>query len=123
MKPEELGRMDSQKELVMIYGEQPLMDDKYIYLDHPAYVQTNDYASDCGLPNCLMFDESTYPVLKTPQLTHKAELHSAIPSVKAMSIDTWKEVFNVKSVDELDTAVEKVLDQFSFENSTAVAWN
>lgn len=59
MKPEEFGRMDYSKEIVFVYGEQPLMDDKYDYPSHPNYKWTHEYANDVGV-NAYLFDRSVY---------------------------------------------------------------
>ncbi len=123
MKPEEIGRMDWSQELVLIYGEQPLQDDKYEYTEHPNYKLTNDYADECGCPSALRFDSSSLPALSTPELTHKVKIKSAVPRVMPVTIDTWKDAFRCSEVDEIETAVEKTLEKFSIENSSPVAWN
>lgn len=61
MRPEEIGRIPYAKCLVMVYGEQPIYDDKFHYMEHKNYRYTQDYGADIGLGESYMvFDRSPY---------------------------------------------------------------
>lgn len=77
MKPEELGMMPINQQIVIISHENPLMDEKYDWSSHKYYKYTNEYACDCGCYEAYRFDRSHYasqmaavkPIYKPVQAT------------------------------------------------------
>lgn len=122
LKPEEIGRINYTQEIVLTYGEMPLLDDKCDYTTHPNYKYTHDYAEDAGCLSALMFDREIYPVLSTPNLTKRAEIRSAIPEVKPITADTFTTFFGVKTNDEALTKAEESFFNFNIEDSVATAF-
>lgn len=122
LKPEELGRMDYNDELVLIYGEQPLLAEKYDYLQHPNYKYTNDYAESCGAPECYKFDTSIYPALSTPNLTKRAKINSAIPEVLPITNETLANFFGATTNDEILNKAESYFMNFDINESSATAF-
>lgn len=95
MKPEEIGRIPYEKCLVMVYGEQPIFDNKFDYPKHKHYKFTNDYGEDIGLKDSYMaFDRSPYakdityvaPIDNHPKMPAKA-LKSILPSLHSKKLD------------------------------------
>ncbi len=99
MSPDELGRMEYEKELVIIYGERPLLDKKYDYPKHKNYKFTNDYCCDIGCHNGSVFDRNHYEALKNVPLMIRVESASAVPSVEEFSEDAFKKIFCAATLD------------------------
>lgn len=104
MKPEELGRIPYQKCLVMVYGEQPIYDDKFDYPKHKNYKYTQDFGADIGLgEKYMVFDRMPYhdeigsvnPIDHNPKLPARA-CDSILPTIHGMKLDgeLFKRVYN-----------------------------
>ena len=102
MKPEELGRV--KKCIVMLYGEQPVYDDKFDYVKHKNYKYTQDFGADCGLGDKYMvFDRTPYaeeigsinPIDHNPKRAAK-KCTSILPALHSMRLDgdLFKKIFN-----------------------------
>lgn len=123
LKAEEFGRMDYSQEVVFVYGEQPIMDDKFDYPAHRNYKYTYDYACDCGFANAVKYDRSKYELESAGVLVHKSEDAQAIPNVQPFTIDAFK---NAMRTGDLATAVSRAesrMERHALETSSmAVAY-
>lgn len=118
MKPEEIGRIPYAKCLVMVYGEQPVYDNKFDYPKHKNYRYTQDFGADIGLGDTYMvFDRSPYSeeIGSTPPIDHhpkrKARVCTSIlPTIHGMRLDadTFKRIFNRE-----DLSTEDVLNNIT----------
>lgn len=118
MKPEEIGRIPYAKCLVMVYGEQPVYDNKFDYPKHKNYRYTQDFGADIGLGDKYMvFDRSPYSeeIGSTPPIDHhpkrKARVCTSIlPTIHGMRLDadTFKRIFNRE-----DLSTEDVLNNIT----------
>ncbi len=88
IKPEELGRIPYNEQIVLIYGEQPIRDEKVDYPALPNYWQTNDFAGDLGHPDANMFHRPDSATVKQV-LTYKP----IQPSAQAHAFVFDKDVF------------------------------
>lgn len=121
MKPEEIGRMDYSKQLVLIYGEQPIMDDKYDYPSHKNYRLCHDFAEDCGCPDALLFDKKSLSGIERVPIVLKGEFSTALCEVKRFSIEAMMAVMGTMEVDELEEKMEEgarqAIKRYSFDDS------
>lgn len=118
MKPEEIGRIPYEKCLVMVYGEQPVYDNKFDYPKHKNYRYTQDFGADIGLGDKYMvFDRSPYSkeIGSTPPIDphpkRKARVCTSIlPTIHGMRLDadTFKRIFNRE-----DLTTEDVLNNIT----------
>lgn len=118
MKPEEIGRIPYEKCLVMVYGEQPVYDNKFDYPKHKNYKYTQDFGADIGLGDKYMvFDRTPYaaqigsvsPIDAHPK--RKARVCTSIlPTIHGMRLDadTFKRIFNRE-----DLSTEDVLNNMT----------
>lgn len=107
MKAEEFGRMDYQKEIVFIYGEQPLMDDKFDYPAHRNYKFTRDYAVDWGTKAC-MFDRTViYPEIIPARNTHNPLKPAAIPNVMPLSTSNFLDIFKGATFEDIERRMDE----------------
>lgn len=90
MKPEEIARIPYEKCLIMVYGEQPLYDDKFDYTAHKNYRFTQDYGADCGLGDSYMvFDRMPY----SNEIGHITPINVDPPvKAKTRSSCAWREI-------------------------------
>lgn len=119
LKPEELGRMDYNNQLVLIYGEQPIMDQKIDYTSLPNYNQTTDYASDVDLSINTFHRPNTSDV--TPALTWKPIKASAIPNTFELTEQVFMQLFNVTNMEEATTLAFNSIERNSFDVSDSSA--
>ena len=112
MKPEELGRMPYKDCIVMLYGDQPVYDEKYHYTEHPNYKFTNDFAKEHGYATeAYVFDRKLLgmdkmkkiPLIKTVEIPHM------MPSIKPMTVNALKNLFATSK--ELDGFVDDEDDE------------
>ena len=59
LRAEDFGRIDYTQEVVFVYGEMPIMDEKFDYPAHKNYNLTSDYAQDAGV-EAVIFDRSVF---------------------------------------------------------------
>lgn len=124
MKPEEIARIPYEKCLVMVYGEQPVYDDKFDYTAHKNYQFTQDYGDDCGLGDSYMvFDRTPYsdeighinPIDIDPPVRAKA-CSSILPAIHSMKLtgDLFKKLFNSGSQEWTDSKARAAVDKLSY---------
>lgn len=123
MMPEELGRMDYQDEIVLIYGEQPIKDKKIDYTSLPNYYQTLDYAEDVGLPHFNNFERPKTSEEKF-NLIYRPIKATAIPNIFELTEDAFMRIMRANTQEE---AVEKAFNSiernsFDINTSTAVGF-
>ena len=122
MSPDEIGRMEYAKQLVIIYGEQPLMDVKYDYPKHKNYKYTYDYCEDIGVKGSI-YDRSHYDAYKNMPLMVRVEGASAVPSVDEFTEDAFKKIFGGRTTEEAMENASKSAARYSWEeNSEATAF-
>lgn len=118
MKPEEIGRMDYSKQLVLIYGEQPIMDDKYDYCNHKNYKLCRDYAADCGT-DAYKFDRKALPGLHPTVIEWEGEVETATAEIKPLDMKSMLAALAVSSVEEGKKRVEEqTIKRFSLESNS-----
>lgn len=124
MKPEEIGRMDYSKQLVLIYGENPVMDDKYDYPSHKNYQLCRDYAEDCGLKDtdAIRFNRKALSGITRVPIVQKGEFMSAICDIKPCTMENLMAVMGVTDPDKLGETMaagaEKCIKRHSFEDDS-----
>lgn len=110
MKPEELGRMPKSKQIVIMDAEQPIYDDKFDYPNHKNYKYTNDYASDIGLRDAVLFDRSGFKPPEDKGVTAKAETVTAIPEIFPLTEENFKSIFRAPTFDIAEEMLEEYAD-------------
>ena len=76
MSLDELGRMDSGDEVVMISGYDPIIDTKYDYPSHPMYQYTKDYMNDQHKAGFYDYDFGRLPEIRKRRLHRKKLGHT-----------------------------------------------
>lgn len=122
MRSEDIGRISFNQSLVFIYGEMPILDDKYDFVDHKNYKMAKEYLSKCGL-NAMNFDRSGYKSEEVGKLTWKGSKVSPIPQVfHCDSLADLKEAFKAHLGCSRDSQIEEKANanirRFSFEESS-----
>ena len=115
MKPEEVGRMDYSKQLVIIYGEQPLLDDKFDYCNHKNYKISRDFAEECHT-DAIKFNRSGLSGIEHTSIWYEAEVPTAFCDITR--IEDITEVWKKLAVPDTETAIENTQESFrrrSFE--------
>ena len=123
MRPEELGRMDYDKEIVLIYGEQPIFDNK---VDYPAlknYWQTNDYTADLGHPEFSFFHRPSAASKDIP-CSYLPVIATAIPNVQPFSEEFFMRFFGAATVEDAVETFTQNIERlpFSVASSAPVAY-
>lgn len=118
MKPEEIGRMDYSKQLVLIYGEQPVIDDKFDYCAHKNYKLCRDFAEECGT-NAYIFDRSALPGLHPTVIEWEGEIAMATTDIKPLDIKSVLAALSVSTVEDAKKRVEEsTIKRFSLESNS-----
>lgn len=96
MKPEELGKIPYKDCIIMLYGDQPIYDEKYHYTEHNNYIYTNDYAKEKGQGNkAYVFNRKLMGMdetIKVP-LIRVIETVKFIPTLKTLNVKAMKNLF------------------------------
>jgi len=122
MRPEELGKMPFDEEIVLLYGEEPILDKKYDYPKHKNYKYSHDYMNDIGCGEAVMFDRDVF-VSPTDILTaFKPEKPIAIPSVKAFTEDTFMKIFKVPELNQAFSKAQNIAQNKFAVDSEAMAF-
>lgn len=122
MSLDELGRMPTSQQLVMVSGEQPIRDLKYDYPAHRNYKFTNDFCCDIGCPEGSAFDRSGYDRLKNIPLMIKLETASAIPCAQPFTAEAFKRICGAVDEESAMGSIEKA-SRYTWESSsTAMAF-
>lgn len=116
MKPEELGRMDHLKEVVLVYGEQPMFDDKIDYPGLPNYNQTHDYTDDLELPDFYRFIRPNSSNEKI-QTKYKIKKPTIIPQTSSVTFDLLKQHLGAQDVDDACEKIMNNIERFSFKSN------
>lgn len=120
MKPEELGRMDYRKQLVLIYGEQPIMDDKVDYPALPNYFQTHDYADDIGHPEFNKFHRPKSASEKINLVFRPIEA-TAIPHTFAFTPEIFMKYMRSSTIDDAIDKADQNIERYSFSVASSEA--
>lgn len=120
MKPEELGRMDYRKQLVLIYGEQPIMDDKVDYPALPNYFQTHDYADDVGHPEFNKFHRPKSASEKINLVFRPIEA-TAIPHTFAFTPEIFMKYMRSSTIDDAIDKANQNIERYSFSVASSEA--
>ena len=115
MSPDELGRMEYAKQLVIIFGEQPLMDNKYDYPKHKNYKYTNDYCCDIGCSEGSVYDRSHYEKLKNLPLMIRSISASAVPDCQEFTEDSFLSIFRGVTQDDAARTARSCAEKYIFE--------
>lgn len=122
LKQEEFGRIDYSKEIVFIYGEQPIMDDKFDYPAHRNYKYCRDYAADCGTDAFIFQRGHLENIEKTP-LRFAVESATATIEVKEFTAEAFLKCFAVTSIESGLERMSSAMERYSLESeSTATAF-
>lgn len=129
LRAEDFGRIDYSQEVVFIYGEMPIMDDKFDYPAHKNYKLTNDYAHDMGT-NAIMFDRDVFNQHGEVEIIVQAALASAIPDINKIT-DLKKTLTEVLGIpedevkmdgDELqEESISEYVKRYSYEEDSEPA--
>lgn len=114
MKPEEIGRMDYSKQLVLIYGEQPIQDDKFDYPKHKNYKLSRDYAQECGT-DAIMFDRASLGHIGSVEIVRDCEIATAMCDVQQFSMEKFLSIMQSSNIEEALQKEEKIVKRNSFE--------
>lgn len=106
MKADELGRIPFTHEIIMVYGEQPIYDEKYNYPAHRNYKYTFDYADSCGVEASL-FDRNhpDFQISGNRKIIIDVETVSLLSSVQGLDMDAFCRIFAASDPDDLDEKV------------------
>lgn len=127
LRAEDFGRIDYSQEVVFIYGEMPIMDEKFDYPAHRNYKLTSDYAHDCGV-NAVIFDRSVFADHSEVEIVLGSEAITSIPDIHSLS--DMSELMDILGVtvpdgenkDELSEEEKEELDsaivRYSFESQS-----
>ena len=130
MRAEDIGRIDFSQSLVFIYGEMPVIDNKYDLIDHKYYKLTKEYLLKCGIEAAMNFDRFSpeFIMENAGMLTWSGtDAAKAIPNVvfgdaKALQKALLKHLC-VPDVESAEKKANANIRRFSFEeDSTAVAY-
>lgn len=113
LKPEELGRIPFTDEIVLIYGEDPIYDQKYDYPAHKNYKYTHDYACDLGIRNGVVFDRSIYAMHEVPSLISTIMSAIAVPEIQKFTPEAFKSIMQTGSIKDAIKRTENNQDKFA----------
>lgn len=121
MRAEDIGRIPFGKSMVFIYGEMPILDDKYDFVDHKNYKVSKEYLSKSGL-NAMNFDREIYVAAEEVRLSWKGSKIMAIPNVifgdhKAI-VDALKTHLKAKNESEVVPKANANLERYAFEQNS-----
>lgn len=123
MRAEDIGRISFNQSLIFIYGEMPILDKKFDFVDHKNYKMSKEYLSKCGL-NAMNFDRNGYKIEEgvqtRPELAWAA---TAIPQVSHCdSLEELKEAMRkhlgCTKDSEMEGTANANIMRFSFEESS-----
>ena len=117
LRAEDFGRIDYSQEVVFIYGEMPIMDDKFDYPNHKNYKLSRDYAADCGT-DALVYDRSSLKTDVKVNIITKIETPTAMIDIKAFSMDTMLSILGIQEEAEVLDNVKKNIKKHSFESES-----
>ena len=125
IKPEELGRLPFDEQIVILSHEDPIRDKKYDYPSHKNYKYTWDYACECGLDKVYRFDRSEYSKVATDfkaiWIPQKAV---AVPNIMALTDELFKlHMYTQDNAEAKNVAVEGYKRQSFEDSSSAVVWD
>ena len=118
LRAEDFGRIDYSQEVVFIYGEMPIMDEKFDYPKHKNYKLSRDYAADCGT-DAIEFDRSKLKTECKIRIITAIETPTAMVDVKAFSMDAMLSILGVKEEAEVEENVKKNIKRHSFESDSS----
>lgn len=118
LRAEDFGRIDYSQEVVFIYGEMPIMDEKFDYPKHKNYKLSRDYAADCGT-DAIMLDRSQFKTECKINIITSIETPTAMVDVKAFSMDAMLSIIGVKEEAEVLDNVKKNIKKHSFESESS----
>lgn len=122
MRPEELGRMPFEQELVFVFGENPIRDEKFPLEKHKNYKQFRDFAADNDLKDEFFnFDRSDLVLKEMPKTQWKAKNLSITPRSIPLTAENFMEIMGTPTVEEGLNKLEKA-NILSYENSVAKAF-
>ena len=126
MRPEDLGRIPFSDEIVLIYGEDPIYDKKYDYVNHKNYKYTHDYACDIKVKEGCIFERNGFVVRTKGNPIHKYERATAIPTIQKLETPEdfrkkFEALFGTNSTDIVEERAKNAYKRFSFENASVAA--
>ena len=130
MRAEDIGRISFNQSLVFIYGEMPIIDEKYDLIDHKYYKLTKEYLQKCGIEEAMNFDRlgPDFVIENAGMLTWTAEdVAKAIPNVvitdsKGM-LEALRKWCGAATPEDAINRADANIKRHSFEeDSTAVAY-
>jgi len=110
LKAEEFGRIDYSQEVVFIYGEQPIMDDKFDYPAHRNYKFSRDFAADCGT-DAVMFQRGKFSSVKAAPIRIPLENVTATPEVQKLTVEAMMKALAVTNEDSLVNCIGQNIEQ------------
>lgn len=96
MRAEDFGRIDTNQTVLFIYGEQPIIDEKYDYPAHPNYKYTYDYA-DGEHVNACIFDRSALGLKTATDNQLRVRKAKAVSCVQDLQMKDLREILGVFS--------------------------
>lgn len=118
LRAEDFGRIDYSQEVVFIYGEMPIMDEKFDYPKHKNYKLCRDYAADCGT-DAIMYDRSQLKTDCQIRIISQIETPTAMVDVKSFSMETMLSILGVNEEAEAIENVKKNIKKHSFESESS----
>lgn len=118
LRAEDFGRIDYSQEVVFIYGEMPIMDEKFDYPNHKNYKLSRDYAADCGT-DAIMLDRSQFKTENKNKNITDIESPTAMVDVKPFTAESLLSILGVQEEAEADERVKKNIKKHSFESESS----
>lgn len=130
MRAEDIGRISFDQSLVFIYGEMPIIDNKFDLIDHKNFKLTKEYLQKCGIETAMNFDRfsSDFVIDNAGMLTWSgSEAAKAVPNVIFGDAKALQKALMKHLCAPDESGAEKKANanirRFSFEeDSTAVAY-
>ena len=123
MRAEDIGRIAFSKCMVFIYGEMPVLDDKFDVVDHKNFKMSKEFLTKkCGI-KAMNFERDVYKDTESVVLTWRGSKITAIPDVvigdNDLVISALKTFLKAKNNEDTIQKANANLERFSFEaNST-----
>ena len=117
LRAEDFGRIDYSQEVVFIYGEMPIMDEKFDYPAHKNYKLTRDYAADAGT-GAVMFDRSVFCNHPPVEIIVGSVEVTSVPDIH--KIDSISEILDIlgKDTSQISESEEdEDIFETAFENA------
>lgn len=128
MRQEDIGRISFDQSLIFIYGEMPLLDDKYDFVNHKNYKVAKEYLQKNGF-NAMNFDREGFLIESGKSIRNELPIYTYLPNLEEV-LDLKDLMLKMATILHADKTVEDIAEKanantkrYSFEeSSTAVGY-